>query len=253
MLCVERRGRGPDLVLLHGWGLHGGVWEGLAGVLAGRFRLHLMDLPGHGASPPLDPCTLTALAAAVAEAMPPRAHVCGWSLGGQVALRLALDFPGRVNRLVLIATTPCFRRRPDWPHGMDDTTLEGFAQSLKTDHAGTLRRFLSLTARSGEEARQVVAELRKRLFSRGEPTPSVLEAGLAILSGTDLRGEVGRIAAPALVLHGSHDTLIPPGAGRWLAENIPGAGWSPVAGAAHAPFLSHRSEVAARMEAFLDG
>ncbi|HRA24442.1 MAG TPA: alpha/beta fold hydrolase, partial [Usitatibacteraceae bacterium] len=49
-LHVELAGQGPDLVLLHGWGLHGGVWQGLARELAPAFRLHLVDLPGHGHS-----------------------------------------------------------------------------------------------------------------------------------------------------------------------------------------------------------
>ena len=49
-LYIESRGRGPDLVLLHGWGLHGGVFERVAANLEADFCLHLVDLPGHGAS-----------------------------------------------------------------------------------------------------------------------------------------------------------------------------------------------------------
>ena len=49
-LQVERRGDGPDLVLLHGWGMHGGVWDELVPRLAARFRVHVPDLPGHGRS-----------------------------------------------------------------------------------------------------------------------------------------------------------------------------------------------------------
>ncbi|MDX1266111.1 MAG: alpha/beta fold hydrolase, partial [Oceanisphaera sp.] len=47
---VERRGRGPDLVLLHGWGMNGAVWQGLAPRLEADFRLHLVDLPVFGHS-----------------------------------------------------------------------------------------------------------------------------------------------------------------------------------------------------------
>ncbi|HEY0722138.1 MAG TPA: alpha/beta fold hydrolase, partial [Gammaproteobacteria bacterium] len=49
-LHIEVRGTGPDLVLLHGWGLHGGLFRSLADRLAPHFRLHLVDLPGHGRS-----------------------------------------------------------------------------------------------------------------------------------------------------------------------------------------------------------
>jgi len=47
---VRIEGRGRDLVLLHGWGFHSGAWDGVAGELASRYRLHRIDLPGHGRS-----------------------------------------------------------------------------------------------------------------------------------------------------------------------------------------------------------
>lgn len=250
-LHVDTLGHGPDLVLLHGWGMHGGIWDALREPLAARFRLHVVDLPGYGASAHRDPYTLAELARAVARAMPQTAHVCGWSLGGQVALRLALDFPERIDKLVLIATTPCFRQRADWPHGMDDATMNEFARSLEQDYAGTLKRFLSLQARSGDDAREVIALLRASLFARGEPSPEALRAGLAILRDLDLRGEVSRIAQSALVIHGERDTLTPPAAGKWLAQALGHAESCLVPGSAHAPFLSHRVQTMDAIERFL--
>ena len=150
-LHIETVGQGADLVLLHGWGMHGGIWDGVRDALAAKYRLHIVDLPGYGASAQQDPYTLAALAQLVARCMPELAHVCGWSLGGQVAMQLALDFPRRVNKLVLLSTTPCFRQREDWPHGMDDTTMREFAHSLELDYVATLKRFLSLQARSGDD------------------------------------------------------------------------------------------------------
>ena len=49
-LHVEVRGSGPDLVLLHGWALHGGMWGPWLDHLATHRRLHVIDLPGHGHS-----------------------------------------------------------------------------------------------------------------------------------------------------------------------------------------------------------
>lgn len=251
MLSVDTHGHGPDLVLLHGWGMHGGIWDAVREPLAARFRLHVIDLPGYGASAHRDPYTLAELATAVAQAMPGKAHVCGWSLGGQVALRLALDHPERVEKLVLVATTPCFRQRPDWPHGMDDATMDEFARSLEQDYAGTLKRFLSLQARSGDDAREVIAALRGKLFERGEPSLETLRAGLAILHDLDLRGEVAGVGQPVQIIHGERDTLTPLAAGAWLAQALPAAELSVVRGSAHAPFLSHRAQTIDRIEAFL--
>jgi pimeloyl-[acyl-carrier protein] methyl ester esterase len=250
-LHVDTVGHGPDLVLLHGWGMHGGIWGGMCEVLAQKFRLHVVDLAGYGASAHREPYTLAGLAAGVVEVMPERAHVCGWSLGGQVAMRMALDFPERIDKLILLGTTPCFRQREDWPYGMDDATMEEFARSLEQDYAGTLKRFLSLQARSGDDAREVIAALRAKLFERGEPSLEALRGGLTILHDLDLRQQVGAIEQPTLILHGERDTLTPPAAGRWLAEHVPQAELVMVGGSAHAPFLSHRCEAVNAIERFL--
>ena len=252
-LHVATVGHGPDLVLLHGWGMHGGIWDGVRDDLAQKFRLHVVDLPGYGASAHCAPYTLAALARVVAQALPERAHICGWSLGGQVAMRLALDFPERVDRLVLMGTTPCFRQRKDWVHGMDAATLQEFASSLERDYAGTLKRFLSLQARSGDDARAVIAVLRKQLFTRGEPSLETLRSGLAILHDLDLRDAVSAITQATLLIHGARDTLSPWACSAWLAQHLPRATLCVVEGAAHAPFLSHRVEAMAAMERFLHG
>ena len=49
-LKISSRGQGPELVLLHGWAMHSGIWGGVVDVLASEFRVNLVDLPGHGQS-----------------------------------------------------------------------------------------------------------------------------------------------------------------------------------------------------------
>ncbi len=252
-LHIETLGHGADLVLLHGWGMHGGIWEGVRDGLAQKFRLHIVDLPGYGESAQQEPYTLAEVARVVADAMPERAQICGWSLGGQVAMQLALDFSDRVSKLVLLSTTPCFRQRADWPYGMDDKTMTEFARSLEQDYTGTLKRFLSLQARSGDDAREVIAALRAKLFERGEPSLETLRGGLSILHDLDLRDAAAGIAQPVLLIHGERDTVTPLGAGEWLAQCLPQAELAIIHGSAHAPFLSHRAETMHAMECFLDG
>ena len=87
---VEVSGAGDDLVLVHGWGLHGGLFGALVPALATTHRVHVVDLPGHGRSAPTEP-GLRAWARAVERAVPARAAWLGWSLGALVALRAALD------------------------------------------------------------------------------------------------------------------------------------------------------------------
>ncbi|BCB25414.1 pimeloyl-[acyl-carrier protein] methyl ester esterase [Sulfurimicrobium lacus] len=238
-LHVDVRGTGPDLVLLHGWGMHSGIWGGVHDELARDFRVHAVDLPGYGASPPCQPYDLPQLVQAVASALPSRAGVIGWSLGGLVAQRLGSIHPQQVTRLMLVGATPCFVQRPDWPCGIEADVLQNFARDLEHDYAATLMRFLSLQVRNGENVRTVLKYLREALFAHGMPGAEVLRAGLNILLENDLRTEAGRLALPLSIVHGERDMLVPADAARWLAAQVPDARLNIIPGCAHAPFLSH--------------
>ena len=251
-LHIERLGAGPDLVLLHGWGLHGGAWQSLAPRLAASFRIHLVDLPGHGHSRDTPFGTLDEVVDAVAACTPAGAKVCGWSLGGLVALRLATRHPERVAAIALVSSTPCFTRRDDWPHGMAPETLEAFAGGLRAEPAKTIRSFVNLNALGGPHARDRMRELAALLAARGTPPSPALAAGLALLHDTDLRDEVASIDRPAVVIHGGRDVLTPVGAGRWLAGRLPFARLVEIAEAAHLPFVSHPDTVAEALESLRD-
>lgn len=241
---------GLPVVCLHGWGLHGGIWATLAEALPGR-RVFTPDLPGYGGTAPVSPYTAEGLADALAAVMPPACAVVGWSLGGMVALAWAARQPRQVRALALVGSTPSFIRRPGWETGLDPAVLAGFAADLAADYRATLLRFLALQARGGEAARQVIGQLRATLFSRGEPDPAILAAGLDVLRQADLRGQVGEVACPALVVHGGHDTLCPAAAGRWLAAHLVDGRLALHDHASHAPFLSHPQWCAAQLREFL--
>ncbi|MHB9116697.1 MAG: pimeloyl-ACP methyl ester esterase BioH [Burkholderiales bacterium] len=232
-------GTGPDLVLLHGWGMHGGIWDGVAAELAKDFRVYCVDLPGYGASPSLVPYALDSLVQRVSESFPEPVAVCGWSLGSMVAQRWAQTAPQQLKKLALVASTPRFVSGGDWPHGVEPDVLAGFAAGLEVDFEGSLKRFLSLQSRGDEHAKAVMKQLRERLFSRSAPDPGALRGGLDILLNADLRQAAARIAVPTLLIHGDYDRLTPLGAAQWLAKTLPAARLEVLRGCAHAPFLSH--------------
>jgi pimeloyl-ACP methyl ester carboxylesterase len=103
----------------------------------------------------------------------------------------------------------------------------------------TLLRFLTLQVQGSDYGRRTLGQLRERLFERGEPTPQALEAALALLATTDLRRSLHEVEAPALVVAGTRDTLVPLAATQALAAALPRATLAAITGAAHAPFLSH--------------
>jgi hypothetical protein len=86
-----------------------------------------------------------------------------------------------------------------------------------------MQRFLALQVHGSEAGRATLATLRHQLYARGEPSRDALADSLRLLAATDLRGEVGAIVAPALVVSGERDTLAPAGAGAWLGAALPNA------------------------------
>jgi pimeloyl-[acyl-carrier protein] methyl ester esterase len=250
-LHVESHGSGRPLVMLHGWGMHGGIWDGVAPLLAQHFRVHTVDLPGYGASPLPAQYDLDSVVQQLMERFTEPAAVCGWSLGGQLALRWAQLQPTQVERLVLVASTPSFVQRSDWQWGMAAHVLLEFSQALAQHYQGTLKRFMALQMRGSEAERELLAELRGRLFSRGNPDAAALHAGLEILRDTDLRPMLPQLGQPALVIAGERDQLVPAGASAYLAQQLPQARLVSVRGAAHAPFLSHPQIFTQQITSFL--
>lgn len=256
-LHVETHGSGPDLVLLHGWGLNLRVWDGLVRELASSFRIITVDLPGHGRSPwnpkARTPAEQAWQVHATLESLSKRYSLLGWSLGGQIALDLAAAVPGSVERLVLVATTPRFAASADWPYGMPATALEKMATQLRTNYKRTVNDFLELQVRGSVASEKVLADLQASLFAHGEAHPKALVTGLTTLENSDLRPMLNLVRAPTLVIAGQYDRVTLPAASRALAEALPDAQYVEIRRAAHAPFLSHTSEFAALVTRFLRG
>lgn len=242
-------GHGPDLVLLHGWGLHAGIWEPVVEPLSARFRLHLYDLPGHGRSAAMRDFTLDSACAALAETAPAQAHWLGWSLGGMLALAFAARHPQRITRLALVASNPRFTVAADWPQAMAPEVLEDFARALGEDYAATLNRFLGLVAR-GAPDNTVLRMLRQTMKTAPAPTIEGLRSGLEILRAADLRECLPTLAVPTLLLAGARDTLVPAASQRALAERHPKLQLREFAQAGHAPFISHPREFVAALVEF---
>ena len=249
---TESFGTGPALVMLHGWGMHSGVWSEFAQRLAQHHRVTLIDLPGHGRSMTFPmPYTLATVAQAVLEHAPSCAHWLGWSLGGLIAQHLAQQAPERVAKLILLASSPQFLRSADWPHAMDAEVLAQFAAELQRDYRSTLLRFLALEVQGSAAARDELRALRERIFAHGEPQGAALIGGLNILRDSNLRVQFATLPQPVLLLLGAHDRLVPAEVAPDLAGLLPQSVLHIIAGAGHAPFLSQPALCAQRVTEFL--
>ena len=251
-LPVDVVGKGPPLVLLHGWAMHGGIFAPLVERLRDRCTLHVVDLPGHGNSRDCDvPLQLQSCVDAVA-AVVPAAPWCGWSLGGLIALHAAATRPARVPALAMLCASPRFVRGDDWKHGVSAEIFRDFAAGLRSDYRGTLDRFVALEAFGSEHAKEEIRTLRDGLFERCEPAASVLAEGLELLETSDLRDALPGLQVPSLWLAGRRDRLVDPRAMRDAAELAPGSTLHVVEHAGHAPFLTHADEVATHLTMLME-
>ena len=257
---------GLPIVCLHGWGMRGGIFGGVAEGLSLNKSWsdpHLLklgsdhdlfpDLPGYGHTALPDDYSASELADRMAKDAPDKIVLLGWSMGSLIAQAWATRHPQQVVALVLVAATPCFQQRADWPYGLSVGDVAAFADGVASDWRATLNRFLALQARGSEDARSLIAQLRAELATGGDPRPETLAAGMRLLATTDLRDQAANITQPTLLIHGAQDGLCPLSGAEWLTAQMPNARLKIIERAAHAPFLSHPGAFNALLREFLNG
>lgn len=230
------------LVLLHGWGLSARVWTPVVQALPAGMTLLTPDLPGHGTAPAAPRAELAAWSDALLAGLPPTMTLCGWSLGGLIAMDLARRYPERVTQLILIDTTARFvaapQDDPPWPHGLEARVVDGFIDGYATAPLPTLRRFVALQALGDARRRDVGTGLNDALSAVRDDSQHALADGLRVLAASDLRATLGEIRQPAHIIHGAGDALMPVAGAAWLAAHLPCATLDVLDDCGHAPLLS---------------
>lgn len=238
-VAISRQGQGPDLVLLHGWGMNRRVWQTVVPALSTHFCLHLVDLPGYGESDwEGGEYSLSALVDALLPALPERAYWLGWSMGGLIATQLAWQYPERVAGLILVASSPRFVAEPGWP-GIRPEVLANFHRQLAQDPTRTLERFLAIQAMGSEQVREDTRRLKALLVEVPLPSTPALAGGLDLLLHSDLRPQWQQLRVPTWRLYGRLDSLVPCGVIPAITALAPNSPVSLFDKASHAPFLSH--------------
>jgi pimeloyl-ACP methyl ester carboxylesterase len=232
-LYVEEHGRGEPLLLVEGLGQSMWAWREQVSVFAERFRTITYDTRGTGRSAvPTEPYRIDDLAEDAADVLAGRtAHLVALSMGGYVALTLALARPELVRSLVLVGTGAGGPERVPREQWVRDAYAA--ATGLPYDEYG--RRTLPLTF-SGGWAERNGDRFEEILAARGEhPTAdSTLDAHINACYGYYARGcEVEWIDVPALVVHGDEDLIVPVENGRMLASRLPNARYVELPGVGH--------------------
>jgi pimeloyl-[acyl-carrier protein] methyl ester esterase len=255
-LAWREIGRGPALVLLHGWSMSSAVFAEVMTELAADFRLLAPDLRGHGSSEPGMGYALTDfaddLSAWLRHLDLQAVALVGWSLGGQVALQLAPGLSGRLRRLILVGTTPRFAAADDWSAGLPELQVRAMARDLKRNYLKTMGDFFALQFAGEAMPRERYRRIVDFAVRAGRlPEPEVALAALETLRREDQRSALGKVDVPVLVQHGELDRITLPAAADYLAAHLPAARLDLLPGVGHAPFLSRPQEVCRRWRDFL--
>jgi pimeloyl-ACP methyl ester carboxylesterase len=249
-LAWESQGEGAPALLMHGLGYTREGWGPLRELLARRYRVLSYDNRGIGESDiPPGPYTVEELAGDAAQVLDEagieRAHVVGTSLGGFAAQALAAERPERVDRLVLVGTSP---GGPDaFPLPEGTVRLMAEAPSLAPEVA--LRRFVE-NALAPDAPVELVDEVFAYRMAH-PPDPAGWGAQAAAGMGWDAGDRLERIAAPTLVVAGTADAVVDHRNAVVLAGAIAEAELELLEGAGHLVFWERGEEFAALVERFL--
>jgi 3-oxoadipate enol-lactonase len=225
---VDGAADAPVVVLSNSLGATRAMWDPQVPALAERFRVVTYDTRGHGESPtPAGPYRLDDLVddlgALLDEVGAERAHVVGLSLGGMTALRLAAREPQRVHRLAVLCTSA----KADTQAFLDRAAV------VRADGTGSIApavasRWLTSSYAAGQP--ELVARLEAMIAGCDDEGYA---ACAEVVARMDLRDDLGRIAAPTLVVSGAEDQALPPEHQRAIAEGITGAELLSVSPGAH--------------------
>ena len=250
-LWVERRGSGPDVLLIAGLGDPAEAWQAQLDGLADRYRVTAFDNRGVGRSPlrdeRLSAATMADDAAAILRALGvPAAHVAGFSMGSAIAQELALRHPQLVRSLVLVSTYA----RPDALFRSQLAFWRWLAEAAPSERA-FFEAFFTWVYTPRAHADGTVDQLVEEALAF--PHQQALEGFQAQVDAClahDTADRLSGIVAPTLVLAGELDIILPPRFGRSVAAAIPNARFEVMAGEAHQPFQEVPDEFNARLDAF---
>ncbi|WP_017727661.1 alpha/beta fold hydrolase [Halalkalibacterium ligniniphilum] len=229
------------IMLLPGWGMDAAVWFSICEGLEGPLEFLFIDWQ--------EICSAAEFKARAAREL--NAHkdqevmIIGWSLGSLVAIELAAEYPCSVSRLILFGATSKFTIEGDYTYGWDTRMVERMRHRLIKDKEATLndfyKRMFSLTEQQEQRHLTFSEEIVNKHF-QNKDVPSLLH-GLDYLIKIDNRSKLSMISTPLLLIHGEEDSICPPQASSYIAENHGGiTKLALLSKVGHMPFYTKKAE-----------
>ncbi len=202
------------IILLHGWGFSSAVWRPLIQALhaEGCEAVYPIDLPGFGTAF-YEPCaSLEKVLDSIVEQLPEKSVLCGWSLGGMLAVQIASRHPEKIAAIITIGSNLHFTNKNatkngNWP-GMPAEDYQQFCQRFSNQPEKTWQRFLALQTRGDNDAVRATATL-ELIADYSAIQPDTAEKMLALLGEIDNRAAFGALSMPGLHLLAENDAITP--------------------------------------------
>lgn len=246
----SKKPNAESITLIHGWASESTVWQDWATqYFQAEYHITLIDLPGFGDSPQIETSEsiLQDWIEAIAEVLPAKTHLLGWSLGGLLAQQISLQFPEKVISLVCLASTPRFTQNDGWKHSVSPEIIADFIKAIGIEINSVLKRFWRLQLQGTDGSRVLMKELLTQMTKRKVPKLTPLNQGLTLLKDIDNRQQLQQIKQATLWLFGEKDPLIPQQIKNNLTKLQPEAKTCVIKGASHMPFFSHPEQTATEL------
>jgi len=239
VIVYSDHGEGIPVLFLHGWMMSRRVWS-FQEPLSVLFRVITMELRGHGDSLEsefsYDNC-INDISELLAHLDIEHVVIVGWSMGAQIAIRFSSVTSSKVAGMILVGGTPCFCKQGDYGFGVPQAEVRSMALRLKRDYRSTAGEFFKAMFSDGEISKTDMITIARRTIGRLPDCPVAVSA-LKALTDSDLRDLLPGISVPVLLVHGTEDSICPPGASEYMASIIPEARLELIKDRGHAPFLS---------------
>ncbi|MEG6586751.1 alpha/beta fold hydrolase [Dendrosporobacter sp. 1207_IL3150] len=161
----------------------------------------------------------------------------GWSLGGMLSLQLAANHPQKVERVILISSTPRFTLSEGYCAGLPASIVKNLSRKLSYKKQRTLLEFYKIMFSPYEE--DFLKNFIQNMFPKLTDIELIsLQNGLSYLLEVDLRELLPRVKTACSIIHGTEDVICPPEAANYLKEQLPNSTLTVIQGAGHIPFIT---------------
>jgi malonyl-CoA O-methyltransferase len=197
------------IVLIHGWGCDASVWQSLMPFLNKYADIITLDIRYSYKN-------VDTYCEAIVKHLPAACILCGWSLGGMLAMRLAGLYPLKIKGLITLATNLKFVADKHWPHAMEADVFDEFFEAFALEPKKTLRRFALLQVKDDADSKKQLAYLKRHSTS-----DETLPTGLNYLSSIDNTKILSTdVVCPTLLFFGEKDTLVPLSAANKITQLV---------------------------------